>query len=118
MEKSSRTLAANLRKLADWLDAKPEFPVTSDTASNGYQNFHTDKESFLKAVRSLGAGKKVNGLIGKSELRFEAQAPDGTAFAVEVFRSAVCKLVKPAQEAVYSCEPLLSPEEDAVLGGE
>jgi hypothetical protein len=111
MEKSSRVFAANLRKLAEWLDSKPEFPVTNEKASNWYMNFHEDKESFLQAVRAIGAGRKEDGQLGKSELRFVATTPTGTEFAVEVYRSSLCRLVRPAQEAVYECEPLLSQAE-------
>jgi len=49
-------------------------------------------------------------------LKFVVSIADGLTFDVEVARNAVCRLVKPAQPAVYDCEPLLSQEEEESIG--
>lgn len=114
--KTSRTLALNLRKLADWLDSKPEFPVMDVVAGPPYQSYHGNKDAFIAAVRAIGSGTKGKGVLD-SYLRFEANTcPEGTEYSLQVNRESVCTLIKPAQPAVYDCEPLLSQAEEAEIG--
>jgi hypothetical protein len=116
---NSHTYAKNLRALADWLESKPAFPMrdVNVIAKPLYVTYYGDKDSFLAAVRALGAGKKETDEYFKDDLIFRATScPEGTEFKVHVNRSAVCRLVRPAQEAVYDCEPLLSQAEEAEIG--
>jgi hypothetical protein len=112
---TSRDLSNNLRRLADWLDDRAEFPVENSTASCPFISYY-EKDDFLAAVRAIGTGEKGVGVMD-NYLRFKSTTtPEGTHFAVEINREKVCTLVTPAQPAVYDCEPLLSHAEEAEIG--
>jgi len=113
---TSRDFAKNLRALAEWLDARPEFPMPSVTARTPYNEYY-DKDEFIQAVRALGAGKKEDGILGKDYLKFIAETtPEDTEVQIEINRVKVCKLVRPAQPAEYDCESLLNQAEEAEIG--
>ncbi len=114
---TSHEYAKQLRELADKLEAVDEFTLPGHSAilykDCGIETlrYYGDKERFLAAVRSIGNGRKDT----SHERDFTFVAFDGL-LRVTVNRDAVCRIVKPAQPAVYDCEPLLSPEEEALMG--
>jgi hypothetical protein len=110
-KKSSRVLAANYRKLADWLDSKPEFEPRDEVAELT-QFYFSHKEEFLSFVRAVRNGVKR---FTEHDVRFTADTPDGMTVWAEVDRNSVCRIVTPAQPAVYDCEPLLSQDEMAEI---
>jgi hypothetical protein len=109
---TSHEYAKKLRIAADFFLSKPEFKLRNSPLL--FASYWADKDGFLAAVKALGKGEKK--YEGESLKFIVTVAPDLT-FDVEVSRSAVCRLVKPAQPAEYECEPLLSQEEESSLGG-
>jgi hypothetical protein len=63
-----------------------------------------DREPFLNAVQTMGAGKKD---FGSYNFTF---TPNDTILSLQVPRSQVCKRT---QEEKWECVPLLTPEEFA-----
>jgi hypothetical protein len=114
---TSHEYAKQLRQLAELLESRPEFKLPNYQHNyileNGLEYFayHGDKSGFLEAVKAVGSGTKQAG----DKWDFSFLALNGL-LRLTVAREAVCRLVKPAQEAVYDCEPLLSQEEESSLG--
>ena len=102
---TSHEYAEERRKQAEFLLSKPVFKIPGSSAKL-FIYFH-GKQEFVEAVKALGPGKKE---YDNHDLDF---IPDGTEIVLSINRNTVCTLVSPA---VYDCEPLLSPEEDAALG--
>ena len=115
--KTTRDYAKALRELADFLDSRPEFTLPYYSylhyRERGIENFryYSEKKPFLAAVKAIGAVKKS---ADQSEFTLVAA---GGLLQLSASRTSVCRLVKPAQEAVYECEPLLSQAEEAEIGG-
>jgi len=108
-------VASELRKLADSLEREPETeiePFLIRTYSTS-----RSKQSFLNLARLLPRPfskvyERDNLLILRGE---DFTTP--VSFRAQIDRDIVCRIVKPAQEAVYECEPLLSEAEEAQIGG-
>lgn len=104
----SHEWAAKLKAFAVELDSLPEFPVPRYLA--GYFDrleYFYDKDDFLSAVKTLGAGTKGVDSANGCEPRFVFK-PNRTSFRLQMDRSGVCRLVRPAE---YDCEHLLSSTE-------
>ena len=104
---NTRDYAAQLRAHADELDSLPEFE-TPDYFSENQKTFSYfyGKDEFVAAVRALGAGTKE---IKNDKMLFR---PANVSFALEIERSVVCKMTKPAE---WSCEPWLTDEQQVVI---
>ena len=114
---TSHEYAHKLNALADFLLSRPVFDLpTYQKGIDQWLSYFSNKDGFLAAFRALSPGKKeyTEGQYG--ELKF---TPDGVdeklGWFIKVSRSVVCTLVKPAQPAVYDCEPLLSAAEEAEM---
>lgn len=105
----------NLRKLADLLEKHPEANV--QTAF--YYLYFSDKESFLAIARDLPRpfakeyDSRENGYLTLTHGDYRK----GGESTLKILRADACTLVEPAKPAVYSCDPILSAEEDAQLEG-
>lgn len=112
---TSHEYATKLKELAAFLEGVDEFPLPDywdyHIESCGLEHFsyYGEKEAFLAGVRALGSVKKQ-----ADKRDFAVLAANGL-LKLSVNREAVCRLVKPAQEAVYECEPLLSQAEEAQI---
>lgn len=103
----SHEYADFLVELAGKLKACPAFQMPYHEVQDGKVRFgyFVDKEGFLSAVKACGAGlKEYKG----DYLHFR---PTCLPLELYIYRSAICKLVKPAE---YDCTPLLN---DAELAG-
>lgn len=115
MPMTSHEHAHKLREFAEALLKLPAFNLPSYQESylknHGIEkySYHSDKDSFIAAVKQIGSGQKV---VDGDDMQFKAL--DGR-LVLTVMRNTVCRLVK---EAEYECEPFLSQEEEAVLDGE
>jgi hypothetical protein len=106
-------LATELRKFADRLDAQPETLI--ETPSMHFS--HHSKDPFLALARLMPRPMK------KQIRTWAHSAPDLSLtydsptlhIGSSIPQSLTCTLVKPAQEAVYECDPILSEAEDAEL---
>jgi len=114
MPKASE-VAAELRKLADSLEQEPETEIRPFLI----RTYHTSssKQDFLNLVRLLphpfSKEYERDALLILRGKDFETPV----SFRAHIDRDIVCRVVKPAQEAVYECEPLLSEAEEAQIGG-
>jgi len=72
------------------------------------------KAAFLNTARLLP--RPVSKSYPKDEIQVEYRTSSLRAYS-RIERTEICRLVKPAQEAVYECEPLLSEAEEAQIGG-
>ena len=109
----SHEYAEKLKGLAEFLLSRPEFETHEGSAKFWFWYFG-NKGEFLDAVRALGAG--VKSFPNSGDMHFTPNGlPEGVSFYVMVNRSAVCRKV---QEEKWECEPLLSQDEEALVGAE
>ena len=99
-------------KLADYLQHHPEFAMDYPTM---HIYFWYEKEQFLSAVKAAGTGKKIMPTENyqKDYFYFVPAQPTDIDFKFVTQRNTVCRMVRPAIEAEYDCEPLLSQAEAA-----
>lgn len=112
MPKASE-VATELRKLADVLDAHGETNVGKPDLRFWAGS---DKEQFLAAVSVLPRplAKRYTGTGEYDSFYVEHKTP-ALIVAAQAYRTTVCRLVTPAQPAVFECEPLLAAEEEEGL---
>lgn len=104
----SHEYAVNLRRLADFLDSRPDFETATEKVYM-FVSFY-EKEPLVAAVKALGSGTKE---FSGDFLYFHPAINDGKLMVrAEAPRNKVCRLVR---EAEYDCEPLLSPTEISTL---
>ena len=111
----SHAYADVLAEVAEGLRQRPAFELPNYTREIHLRlQYFSDKDRFLRAARAIGSGTKtVNDSAG--EYKFTAAFGPLTIVAD---RTAVCRIVKPAQPAEYECEPLLEQEEEAGIGAD
>ena len=97
---NTREYAVEMRKIAEFLDSRPEFEI--DICETGEIRFYFyDKESFVKAAKALGdAEKKVTSYEDFQLVSKHAKV------TLSIPRDKVCRKV-----VTYDCEPLFSAEE-------
>ena len=106
-------IALKLREIADRLDsdtsAEMEQPILSFIT-------HDKKDRFLNAARLLPRplDKKISKWGGSSDIEISHDDPAILVYA-KAPQSLTCRLITPAQPAVYDCEPLLSHGEEEML---
>jgi hypothetical protein len=106
---TSHEYAKLLQERAEYLLGKPEFNVPKYTGGieSMWYMWDSDKPDFLAAVVALGSGDKK---VTNEYVEFH---PKDAPVYVKINKSAVCKLVKPAE---YDCIPLLSQVEEEQVG--
>jgi hypothetical protein len=106
-------VSIELRKLADALDKEPEavMPKIYIHFPCSY-NGDNSKIMFLNVARLMPRPFDKKYEHRNIKLEHQGVAADITAW---VEQSVVCRIVRPAIEAEYECDPLLSPEEEASL---
>lgn len=112
MKTTAGELAIQLRKIADHLDSEP-----SKVLRRGSLSFHSyDRDDFLATLHAIPKPwkKEVDQDSSYPSLRVIYSTP-----AIEVYASVpqnkTCTLVRPAQPAVYECDPILSLAEESAL---
>jgi hypothetical protein len=117
MKFKAHEVAQELRRIADALDREPETEVQP-----AWVLFHCQvKETFLATASLMPRPLvKVYDDSDKSWDRLHLKNSDDYVLPVHldcsIPRSVICTLVRPAQEAVYECEPILSQlEEDSLV---
>ena len=103
-------LAKKMQEGAEFLLSRPDADL-GPRVPELYLGWHYEKNDFINIVKALGSGKKI---INGTDVIFETI--HGMRFWLTVPRDKVCKMVTPAKPAVWDCEPLLSPEDEASLG--
>lgn len=105
----TRDTAVQLRALADFLDARPEFETEGHVfvfTQYSTINFY-DRDKFITAVKSLGSSKKSYTEGEYSKLMVTA---DAFPIKLSIARDAVCKKI-----VKFECEPLFSEDEVEAL---
>jgi len=109
-------VAAELRKLAESLEQEPDTEI-QPVVIRSYHVSEAQKEHFLNLARLLPRPYRKEYEGGKLQLSYGTDWRTPISVTAQIERSLVCHLVRPAQEAVYECEPLLSEAEEAQIGG-
>ena len=114
---TSHELATDLAKLAEHLKQQPDLEIGTFYLTN--ESYNTTGEQFKAIAKSFPKPlhKRVTSYgTGESDIILESPK-DGEGFTLHfrVPQNKVCKIVEPARPAVYDCEPLLTPEEEAEL---
>jgi hypothetical protein len=106
---SSWKVAAELRKLAEHLEALPETEIPKPQLRMYFQ----DKVQMTNALSVLPRPLKKDypSNPGEYESITISHLTDDLAIEVWGFQGRVCELVRPAVPAVYKCAPLLSLDE-------
>ena len=108
----SHELADSLEKLAKHLREQPDEEIGGVELGNVYGST-SDQFKALAMIMPKPLTKRYdNGPI--SWLWLEGTY-EKLKLSFHIDRSKVCRLVTPAQPAVYECDPLLSAEEEAAL---
>ncbi len=108
---NTREYAVELRKVADFLDSRPEFSIEMGLYTSLGPAHHSvtfyDKGNFIEAAKALGNATKkyTEGDYAKLELTSK-ELP----LSISIPRDKVC-----TKKVVYDCEPLFSTEEVEVL---
>ena len=104
---TSHDYAAKLKALSEDLSKRPQFPVP-DYAGDilDHLDYYQDKNSFLTAVKALGAGTK--GATARAYTPRISFRPTGALFDLRAEQSALCTLIRPAE---YDCGSLLKEME-------
>jgi predicted RNA-binding Zn-ribbon protein involved in translation (DUF1610 family) len=107
-------VAAELRRLADALDKEPETEIEPMLLCS-YHFSESDKPHFLNLVGLLPRpiGKKWGPDVLDVTVGVKWESP--VCLQAQIRRSAVCRIVKPAQAAEYECDPILFASEEAQL---
>jgi hypothetical protein len=111
---TSHALANELAKLAEHLKQQPDLDIGTMHLFNGYgpsaEQFKALAKVFPRPLK-----KEIRTLAGQQEIVLRNETIHGLNISFSVAQSKVCRMVVPARAAVYDCEPLLSPEEEAEL---
>ena len=104
-------VASELRRLADALDVQPEADIRTLWAT-----FYCDtKEQFLNTAALLPKPlikESTGGKYGRLSLLNTKRFDGPIRLECSVERTKTCRLVEPAREAVYECDPILSQFEE------
>lgn len=114
MNEKASVIAQELRRIADALDKEPDAEI-----HHTFPSFDTDadKDAFLRLARVWPRPAKKE-ITWPEESYSALNLIHGNA-RLSIKRSSLCTLVKPAQPAVYDCEPILSKfEEDSLVEAE
>jgi hypothetical protein len=111
----AKELAAELRIFADRLDTNPEVPISTGMLCF-YHWSKEEKDNFLNVARLLPrpAKKRISGSAERPEIEIDYDSSP-LRICASISQAFTCELIEPAKPAVYRCEPILSPDEDAAL---
>ncbi len=108
----TREVAEVLRKVASFLDSRPEFELEGSIFFSDYGdlqakvNFYS-KEKFVEAAKVFGTAVKSVTEGEYAEFHLKSSAAPVT---LSIPRDSVC-----TKQVVYNCEPLFTPEEVEAL---
>jgi hypothetical protein len=111
---TAHDVATELRKMADSLDKEPKAIVQQCWITF----MCSDRQTFLNTARLMPRPVFKKFDDDPKYPRIKVGSKDFTGpvhLNVEAPRDIACRVVTPAQPAVYDCEPLLSAEEEASL---
>ena len=111
MVTNARSLASELRRIADALDKDPELelrPYLSISVAD-------DNKSTFLALAKIMPRPMAKGIdfLGTAYEDFKLEHD---FWRIKIPRNSMCVLVEPARPARYECPNILSPEEEEALG--
>lgn len=109
MPKASE-VAAELRKFADRLDASPDAVIVKPDLYFSHSYVTNAKELFMSVAKLLPRPLKKGEGYSKDDFTLDYMSV-GLDIRAKIAKSETCRLVTPAQNAVYECDPILSDEE-------
>jgi len=104
-------VAVELRKFADLLDKNPDVNMSRPDVSF-YHWGKSDKGFFFDTCKLLPRPLKKRTSYDRLYVEY---ATDIITVYASIPQSETCQLVEPAKPAVYRCDSILSPEEDAAM---
>ena len=107
-------VAQELRKLADALDVQPEQEAVQPSVYFSCKYKDDGKELFLGLAKLLPRPLKKSDGFDHSEMVL-SYSSNALLINTSIERSKVCRMIEPAREAKFECEPLLSAEEEGSL---
>lgn len=110
----AKDVAVEFRKFADQLDAHPDLEMDKPFISFYFWK-KEQKHLFLNAARVMPRPfVKEHPLTDDGDLKLIYNS-DAMRILTSLPKVHTCEIVEPARPAVYRCDPILSPEEDAEL---
>jgi hypothetical protein len=111
----SNEVAIELRKLADALDRNPDAQISKPTIyfSHSYLGAK-GKDMFLALAKSMPRPIKKDDGYRHDEVVL-CHDTDALDIYSSIPKDRTCILIRPAQEAVYECDPILSQLEESTL---
>jgi hypothetical protein len=95
--------AQSLREIADLFEKHPEASLPHPTLNI----FAFDREEFIRTVKALSDGGTVHKYADAEESawpRYHGKRDfHGVVVDCEIDRKSVCRIIKPAQPAIYEC---------------
>jgi hypothetical protein len=108
---TAHEIANKLREIADRFDAQPELQLESASL-----HFHPyGKQHFLNTVSLMPRPFKKSVPSWDDESIQIEHENDAVKVYATAKRKLACRLITPAQPAVYDCDPLLSQAEEDAL---
>ena len=108
---NARSLASELRRIADALEKEPELNLLPFLSISVAED---DKQTFL-ALAKIMPRPMVKG-IDFEGTNYEDFKLEHDFWRIKIPRKTMCVLVEPARSARYECPTILSPEEEDALG--
>lgn len=120
----AKEVAAELMSLASKLEAAGEMEVPY--AFMVFHFYTENKDSFVafaKDIMPRPYKKEYESMTYSNDIRLKYAAHNENNQEVislwaKIDRKSICRLVKPAQPAVYDCDPIFSQEEEEEIGVE
>lgn len=109
---TARDVASELRKFADSLEKNPEAIIVRPNIRFWHWN-EKDRDLFLAEAPLLP--RPIQKIYDDTDFKLKYETGSISIWA-EIPRSAVCRLITPAQDAVYECDPILSDSEMEEVG--
>ena len=113
-------VAAELKKLVERIESAGELEIPYAFVHMTFGS--SQKESFKTFAQDVMPRpyKKTftDEPFGELRLTYDAEneaGQDTLTLWVKIARESICRIVEPAKPAVYDCDPLFTPEEEAVL---
>jgi hypothetical protein len=105
-------VAVELRKLADSLDTTPDAVIVKPVIHLSHAYVSNAKERFITLAKLMP--RPINKGWNGEEITLEHETPALYLYA-SIAKSLTCTLVQAAIPAKYSCDPILSLEEEEAL---
>ena len=112
MNTTAGAVAQELRRIADALDKEPTLEIAPHLSIGARFD---DVEGFRKLAKIMP--RPMSKRIGCEGTTYEDFVLESEFWNIRIPRKTICKIIQPAQPAIYDCPPVLSEEEEAEMTG-